>query len=400
MHVRALGSRRELLEFAQMVSVTAGIMMMFVAGVFSTMQLVVSKTLQSAGWPYYKMLALASALASGIFALLAGLSKAQFPERRCFKWVLMRALASNGMLGSMIAAVQFGAPAGDVAALSSVNTVFAALLGRAFLGEPLQLAHIVSLLCCMTGSVLISKPEFLFGSGSSAAPTVAYVMAVVSGLSAAVISISARKAGNTSAWILNTCATFTGAAAFLAMPLTCMVEEPDLSKFQSRFDVGCLCIATKVVMLIFGIGTTTLGAMWCPAAVSATVLVSARLTLGYLTDVLIFGVTVDSLSFCGAVLMLGAVLAMTCARKPAREAAESPPESPEAGRAAELADEDETDSLASFIATEFASERGYQDSVRHRRPTVAMESPASRSPAWGRTLFGVSVSGPVAPGIH
>eukprot|EP00929_Paragymnodinium_shiwhaense_P088238 TRINITY_DN4851_c0_g3_i1.p1 TRINITY_DN4851_c0_g3~~TRINITY_DN4851_c0_g3_i1.p1 ORF type:complete len:385 (-),score=60.70 TRINITY_DN4851_c0_g3_i1:238-1392(-) len=384
-----------------MSSNTAGMFLTFVAGSTSVVQLIVSKTLQAAGWPYYKMLALVCLLCAGVFVLLTGLCQAPFPERRNLKWVLMRGLSSAACLGSMIAAVQFGAPAGDVAALGSVNTVFAALLGRAFLGEPLHVSHLVSLLGCMIGSLLISKPEFLFGSTSTAAPTVAYVLAVISGLSASVISISARKAGDTSAWFLNSSATFVGAATFVAMPLTGLVEEPDLRVLQRSLDIGSVWIAAMVLVMFLDMGSTTLGAMWCPAAVSSTVLVAAQMTLGYLSDVLIFGVTIDSLSFCGAALMLGAVLVMARSRKPAGEAAESPPESPEAGRAAELANEDETDSLASFIATEFASEQGYQSSVRHRRPTVSIESPASTpSAAWERTLFGVSVESPVAAGIH
>eukprot|EP00929_Paragymnodinium_shiwhaense_P033934 TRINITY_DN18538_c0_g1_i1.p1 TRINITY_DN18538_c0_g1~~TRINITY_DN18538_c0_g1_i1.p1 ORF type:complete len:189 (+),score=28.12 TRINITY_DN18538_c0_g1_i1:94-660(+) len=186
-----------------MASVTVGILFMFVAGFTASLQLVVSKTMQTAGMPYYKMLSMSSGLAAGVFAVMTGIVKAPFPERKSLIWILMRGLSSNFMLATMVAGVQFGAPSGDVAAVSSVSTVFAALLGRVFLGEPLQLAHIASVLCCMTGGVLISKPEFLFGTGSNTVPPVAYLMAVACGFWSAVLAVSARKAGNASPWFLN-----------------------------------------------------------------------------------------------------------------------------------------------------------------------------------------------------
>eukprot|EP00929_Paragymnodinium_shiwhaense_P069017 TRINITY_DN34826_c0_g1_i1.p1 TRINITY_DN34826_c0_g1~~TRINITY_DN34826_c0_g1_i1.p1 ORF type:complete len:382 (-),score=40.51 TRINITY_DN34826_c0_g1_i1:46-1191(-) len=379
-------------------SVTVGILFMVLAGFGSTGQLVVSKAMQSAGLPYYQLLSMSSAISCGIFAVLAGLCQAPLPDRKSLKWVLMRGIASAGMLGSMIAAVQLGAPTGDVAAVSSVNTVFAALLGRAFLGEPLQLSHIVAVLCCIGGGVLISKPEILFGSSVGGVPAVAYLMAVSSGFWQAMIAISARKASKTSPWFLNICATVVGAVGFGVLPFTPLTDEPALSVLvQRNLDLGALGVVGNTIMFVVVIGASTLAAIMCPAAITATVSVSSRITSGYVADVLIFGVSLDILSCCGAALMLTAVLVMASARKPSQETPpESPPESPEAGQqsSAAAAADDETDSLASFIATEFVAEKGYQESVRHRRPTVASDSPVARPP----TLFGVSAMGPPAPG--
>eukprot|EP00929_Paragymnodinium_shiwhaense_P039976 TRINITY_DN20913_c0_g1_i3.p1 TRINITY_DN20913_c0_g1~~TRINITY_DN20913_c0_g1_i3.p1 ORF type:complete len:386 (+),score=51.02 TRINITY_DN20913_c0_g1_i3:161-1318(+) len=380
-------------------SLTLGILFMASSGLGAVLQLVVSKVMQSAGWPYYKMLAMSAGLASGVFATLAGLSKAPMPERRSIKWILMRGIASNGMLGSMIAAVQLGASTGDVAALGSVNTVFAAMLGRMFLGEPLHLSHMIAVLCCITGGVLISKPEFLFGASSSEVPIIAYLMAVFGGLWSAVIAISARKAGKASPWLLNTSATSTGAVAFAILPFTPLVAEPDLSDLHGKLHLSGLWILVNVLLMILGIGCTTLGAMMCPAALSATVNVSARITLGYLADLLIFGGSMDPLSICGAALMLSAVLAMALARKPAAESTPPELESPEAGGEQTSAGaEDETNSLASFVAAEFASEQGYQESIRHRRPAAAGPASPVTPPSlgWERTLFGAASLGPAA----
>eukprot|EP00929_Paragymnodinium_shiwhaense_P119353 TRINITY_DN91234_c0_g1_i1.p1 TRINITY_DN91234_c0_g1~~TRINITY_DN91234_c0_g1_i1.p1 ORF type:complete len:393 (+),score=70.95 TRINITY_DN91234_c0_g1_i1:151-1329(+) len=380
-------------------SVTLGTVLMVASGLVLTLQLILGKALQSAGWPFYVMLSISSAIAFGAFAVLAGLCKAPFPERRSLKWILMRGVSANANLASMIVALRLGAAAGDVAALSSVNTIFAALLGRVFLGEPLQLSHIVSVICCLSGGVLISKPAVLFGNQSSSTPILAYVMAVVSGLFSAVTAISARKAGTTSPWFLNMSATFTGSVFFAVLPFAPFIDEPEIAVLQRSLYLGALCIAATALLICLVIGTTTAGSMLCPAAVSATVNVSARLTLGYLADVVIFGVTVDSLSLCGAALMLVAVLFMACTRRPAAAqeevAAAKDPETPtgqEPVSATSL--EDETESLASFIASEFAAEEGHQSGIHQRkRGAVRDEQDLTQTPRVNRTLFGVSALG-------
>eukprot|EP00929_Paragymnodinium_shiwhaense_P106892 TRINITY_DN72737_c0_g1_i1.p1 TRINITY_DN72737_c0_g1~~TRINITY_DN72737_c0_g1_i1.p1 ORF type:complete len:384 (-),score=44.81 TRINITY_DN72737_c0_g1_i1:227-1378(-) len=381
-----------------MPSVTVGIMFMVGSGVTVTMLLLLGKIMQSAGWPYYNMLSMSSAMAFGIFALLAGLCRAPFPESKSLKWILIRGISSTATFASTVAAVRLGAPAGDVAALGGVNTVFAALLGRVFLGEPLQLSHIVAVLCCLAGGVLISKPEFLFGVAGSSVPIFAHLMALVSGFFAAVTSISARKAGKTSPWFLNMSATFTGSFAFAALPLTGFLDEPDLSVLQSRLYLGGICIFANALGFVIAIGATTGGSMWCPAAVSATVYVAARLTLGYLADVLILGISVDPLSLCGATLMLGAVVVMACARKPAEDLVVQVSEASEAGQPSQSL-EDETSSLASFIATEFVSEKGHQGRVHQRRRATAGTSDSTPAVALERTMFGVFSPGPPGPYI-
>eukprot|EP00929_Paragymnodinium_shiwhaense_P027586 TRINITY_DN16168_c0_g1_i2.p1 TRINITY_DN16168_c0_g1~~TRINITY_DN16168_c0_g1_i2.p1 ORF type:complete len:145 (-),score=12.15 TRINITY_DN16168_c0_g1_i2:143-577(-) len=143
----------------------------------------------------------------------------------------------------------------------------------------------------------------------------------------------------------------------------------------------------------------TLDSMLCPAAVSATVYVAARLTLGYLADVVLLGLTVDPLSLCGATLMLAAVLAMACARKPAEHLPVHIPEAHEAGQTGQSGEE-EASSLASFIASEFVSERGHQGRVHQRRRVVADQSDLTPTSGLERTMFGVVSLGAPGPGIR
>eukprot|EP00929_Paragymnodinium_shiwhaense_P077987 TRINITY_DN4031_c0_g1_i2.p1 TRINITY_DN4031_c0_g1~~TRINITY_DN4031_c0_g1_i2.p1 ORF type:complete len:384 (-),score=48.94 TRINITY_DN4031_c0_g1_i2:204-1355(-) len=380
---------------------------MIVAGLVTTVQLILGKAMKSLGWPYHAIVSMSYAMAFGIFALVAGICKAPFPERRDVIWILLRGLSANGTLACMIAAVRLGAPTGDVAALGGVNTVFAALLGRIFLGEPLQLSHIISVLCCITGGVVISKPAFLFGMQSNSVPILAHLMAVLAGFCSAVISVSARKAGNTSPWFLNMCGAFTGCVVFIALPLTPFVDEPHISVLMDSVYLAGICIVGSGIMFVIGIGATTGGSMLCPAAVSATVNVSSRLTLGYLADVLIMGGTVDPVSLCGAALMLGAVVVMACARKPAGAAssprvAEAPEEFSELPSSSAAAEEDETSSLASFIASEFVAERGHQGGMYQRRRVASVAGDSAVTPTHipDRTLFGVAATCPPASRVR
>eukprot|EP00929_Paragymnodinium_shiwhaense_P078196 TRINITY_DN40491_c0_g1_i2.p1 TRINITY_DN40491_c0_g1~~TRINITY_DN40491_c0_g1_i2.p1 ORF type:complete len:224 (+),score=39.27 TRINITY_DN40491_c0_g1_i2:254-925(+) len=219
-------------------------------------------------------------------------------------------------------------------------------------------------------------------------------MAVMSGFCSAVTAISARKAGQTSSWFLNMANTLIGCFAFAALPITPFVDEGEIRALRGSVYLACICIAANGVLFVFASGFTTGGAMLCPAAVSATVNVSSRLTLGYLADALIFGVSMDPLSLGGAALMLGAVLLMACARKPTEDTSASVAESTELGQpaSAAAADADDTESLASFIAAEFVAEKGHQGGA-YRRRTVADETPSSVS---DRTLFGVPALGPPA----
>eukprot|EP00929_Paragymnodinium_shiwhaense_P043951 TRINITY_DN22554_c0_g1_i1.p2 TRINITY_DN22554_c0_g1~~TRINITY_DN22554_c0_g1_i1.p2 ORF type:complete len:149 (-),score=17.36 TRINITY_DN22554_c0_g1_i1:309-755(-) len=128
-------------------------------------------------------------------------------------------------------------------------------------------------------------------------------------------------------------------------------------------------------------------------------MVSSRITLSYLADVFIFGGTLEPLSLTGAVLMLAALSVMAFARKPADATSAEmpmPATSPEDGQASAASADDETDSLASFIATEFVVEQGYQESVRQRRRAIGDKAGASPQPVFERTLIGVSTLGQAA----
>eukprot|EP00929_Paragymnodinium_shiwhaense_P112984 TRINITY_DN81249_c0_g1_i1.p1 TRINITY_DN81249_c0_g1~~TRINITY_DN81249_c0_g1_i1.p1 ORF type:complete len:390 (+),score=30.91 TRINITY_DN81249_c0_g1_i1:101-1270(+) len=378
-----------------MASLIVGILLWAGSSLISTVMFVFTKFWQGMGWPCYTIFAMSFAIAFGIFALAAGLLRASFPERRSVKWILLRGISGSIDFGSSVIAVQLGAPTGDVAALSSANTVFAALLGRVFLGEPLQVSSIVSVLSCIAGGVLISKPAFLFGSQASSVSVAAYLVAVCSGFFSAVTAISARKAGPGPGppWFLNMSNLLVNCIAFAAFPFIPAFEEPSIQVLRPSLYSATICIVGVAILSVVSSICTTGGAMYCPAAVSATVNVSARLTLGYLADTLIFGVRVDFVSLCGAALMLGAVLLMAFSKTTTDVAGARVAEVPEFAEIelpAASAD-DETDSLASFIAAEFVPGQGRQEGA-YRRRQAAFESPvpSPQAASGDRTIFGMA----------
>eukprot|EP00929_Paragymnodinium_shiwhaense_P010949 TRINITY_DN11605_c0_g1_i1.p1 TRINITY_DN11605_c0_g1~~TRINITY_DN11605_c0_g1_i1.p1 ORF type:complete len:291 (+),score=37.01 TRINITY_DN11605_c0_g1_i1:110-982(+) len=279
----------------------------------------------------------------------------------------------------MASAVRLGAPAGDVAALSSVNTVLAALLGRAFLGEVLQLRHVVAMACSMAGAILISRPSFLFESaaGESDVPSLAYALAVLAGFSMSCIAICARKADKTDVWVFNLSPSAAGISFILASS-TPLLDDATLSPLLEHPGQAFGWLALNVVLIAGSIACNSAGSMWCPAAVSATMSSAARILFGYVADIFIFGLRIQLLSVGGAALMMCGVLVMTLARAPRQpEDDASLKEQPETSAVASppATDTDETESLASFIAAEFVELQGYETPLRQRKPAGAPTSP-------------------------
>jgi len=355
-----------------------GMLTMALQGVLMSAQIVSSKVMISAGWPFYRILGFAHLMGMLVYALVAIAVQAKLPERRAWKWIVSRGLCSVLAFTGMSCAVQLGAPAGDVAALTSVNTVFAALMARAFLGEPLQYLHIIALLCSVCGAVLIARPSFLFGTpadGAASPSSFAYAFAVFAGFCLSCIAICARKAADTSVWLFNLSPAAWGAVYFMLLPLSPLVDDSSLQSLLDSPAEGTGWIVFHIILLILAIATNSAGSMWCPAAVSATVNSTSRILCGYVADVLLFRLAISPLSLAGAGLMLSGVIVMALVRTPT--SAKSAAEAEEGMQPASEGDENE--SLASFVAAEFAQQEGHESTALRQRKTTAttIESPAT-----------------------
>ena len=88
---------------------------------------------------------------------------------------------------------------GSVAALSSVSTITAALLGHFLLGEALGRLHMLALLLVVGGAVQIWDSETI---GTSDPRVLGNTLALLAGISAACGTVCARKSGKVSSLML------------------------------------------------------------------------------------------------------------------------------------------------------------------------------------------------------
>ena len=88
---------------------------------------------------------------------------------------------------------------GSVGALSSVNTVVAALLGHLVLGEAFSRVHVLAMLLAMGGAVLIWDPESM---GTSHPKVLGNALALLGGCLSGCMTIASRKGGKASSLML------------------------------------------------------------------------------------------------------------------------------------------------------------------------------------------------------
>lgn len=302
----------------------------------------------------------------------------------------MRGVFGTGAFVAQILAVRAGADAGDVAALSCVNTVIAALLGRAFLSEPFYRVHAASLCFTLGGAVLITQPEFIFGQPSaSSSAWIGYVMGPVSGFFYAGSFICSRKATEASVWHLTLSVVLQTMLVMFLLPSTPVVEDFPLDSLVAMPGLACGMFLFFLLLTIFGWLTLCAGAKWCPAAVCATTNTTACMVSSYAAQTVLFGSPPNAMTLGGAALMLAAVGAVAVVRVPAAvavpDAVESTePAAPRVGAGgidgvgvSAVGADDEDESLASFIAAEYVDvalhEIGSQP--RKRRPASAQPEP-------------------------
>eukprot|EP00931_Biecheleriopsis_adriatica_P063470 TRINITY_DN38443_c0_g1_i1.p1 TRINITY_DN38443_c0_g1~~TRINITY_DN38443_c0_g1_i1.p1 ORF type:complete len:385 (+),score=64.76 TRINITY_DN38443_c0_g1_i1:47-1201(+) len=353
-----------------------GMFLMICQGALLTLQLSLAKVLKETHWPYYRMLSggfLASSVAVAIHICTRGVTLEV--EQR--KWVFLRGISGVSANLSLTLAVQWGTPLGDVASLTSINIIFAAVLGRLLLAEPLRLVHLISAALSVTGAVLISKPSFMFpGSSGQHTSWLGYFFGPAAGLFKACMYISSRKSGRTSPWMLALSTYAQFCIVFMILPLTPLVDDFSLailpaSPWQALgwFFALSMVVSVRVPIL-------SLGAMLCPAAISATLDNASNMVLGYAVQIFIFKQTADPFSLFGAACMLVSVILMAVARSPIPQAADGSVSAVVAASDTAVGTEQEVEiakqeSLASFAASEFIEESPQEARLLRLRTTVA-----------------------------
>jgi drug/metabolite transporter (DMT)-like permease len=334
--------------------------------------------LDAAGWPDFPLLFVAFVFqVVGVMVWLIA-SKPALPKCQLCKWVVFAGISFVGSAVLMIFAVRMGVPLGDFAALNSVNVVFAAFLGRIFLKEALHWVHFLAVLSSLVGALLISKPAAIFGRNKEDDTAwIGYILSLGSGLADACIYISSRKCvGAPSGYELLSFTLQGSIAMFAVIPLVASPQTALAPFLNSPWEAFAWVTALSFISLV-SLVMFSFAAQWCPAAVSATVDTATRMTTGYAAQVLLFSATLDPFTLGGAALMLASVIFMSLAQVPVPSKETPHGQQQVVSGALESSvphesqnldnDSDDIDSLASFVAAEFAgtSQRSVALRLRH-----------------------------------
>mmetsp|Transcript_26231 Transcript_26231/g.47930 ORF Transcript_26231/g.47930 Transcript_26231/m.47930 type:complete len:385 (+) Transcript_26231:42-1196(+) len=353
-----------------------GMLLMLLAGVLDSFLVITGSFAKEMQWPYFRLMAASAGVVFASSGALTLVWHCPLPDMQQFKWLLLRGGFGALTFVLMISSVRLGASAGDAAAMASINTVVAALLGRLLLAEKLQLVHGLAVTCSIAGSLLICRPGFLFGTPNPA--FAGYLVAAASGFMQACVFISARKLNGTPVQLLNMSPAGFCVIAFGLLPSTPLLEDFSLQPVWDHPLLGLSIVAAYAALLASGIVTYSVAGMWCPAAVSATMTTGSKMLSGYLAQTLLFAQSPEVITLFGAVLMLAAVVIMAAARSVGQEApgeGEQTEAATSPGTAKqEQGEEEETESLASFIAAEFVAPEG---GLRQRHAN------AKKKIAWG-----------------
>ncbi|CAE7412501.1 NLRC5 [Symbiodinium pilosum] len=334
-----------------------GILAVFACGLFFTLNLMLCKLLQGWDWPYFFLAGLCSLLiVLGLNALMItqqGMA-AYDCQRKELKWVFLRGFfgSGNNVLG--VCAALSGAPMGSIGALSSVNTVVAALLGRAVLGEPLGKLHVLAVLFSVAGAVLISDPVATVSAGASsgAAAYLGYALALLAGISLGFMFISTRKSASASSMLLTTSAMVQRWVICWILAFVPSVRDGHFQMLADSPALALLIFISLLFVLLVCNLLSSAGSKLCPAAISATVMTATNMSTGYLVDVLLFHKIPNLWTICGALMMLLAVVTVALARLPPRsvQTAQMPADQTTRSTHSRASQQ----SLVSFIASEFA----------------------------------------------
>mmetsp|Transcript_51430 Transcript_51430/g.143791 ORF Transcript_51430/g.143791 Transcript_51430/m.143791 type:complete len:371 (-) Transcript_51430:154-1266(-) len=356
-----------------------GIAVMILAGLAVTAEMVFSRVLLRLAWPYWRITALSCVLCDlGIFVGLLFVGTAVPNWFQC-KWLSFSGFFGAIYWGLSIVAVQVGAGPGDVAALTSINIVAAAVMGRLFLNEGFYLLHTCALVLSVSGAVLVAQPEFLFSksSGAQESAWLGYVFAVASGILQGCFFISTRRVGEISGWVVTLSLLFWSVPLCLFIPFTPFVEESSLAVVAEAPGKAAFYLLIACATTAFSASTCSIGSALCPAAVSATVYTAASMTFGYLAQVVLFGAAPGILTLLGAGLMMLAVLCTACAGGRNADASKSEVELGSSEARDVKGDADEVESIYSFAAYETGEFTFSTTPLRFRAPTGPDVEPQS-----------------------
>lgn len=385
--------------------------LMAFAGLGLALLVILDSVVKRHGFPYAALFGSAS-ICLGLVLACFTWSKGLLAKLklRQWMWVVMRGTFGSLTYVLTLLAVITGAPLGDASALQSTNVVAAAVLGRAFLGETLRALHVCALGFSMVGSVIVSRPQALFGAPTTGGTAwLGCALALAAGAASGGSFIAARKSQDVSPLIMTTSVCFQeGLSMYLLFALG-LVRDPPLSAIYEAPWPAAIVFAALVLAIALASCTLSAGAQMCPAALASTVFTSMNMSLCFAAQALLDDEVPDALSLLGAGLLLLGVALMALARswysavrEPSQvDTSDTSSRRPEVGECnvdatadpsisegtaqGRSEEADEIESLANFIASEFSGlspeslrrERGGGSGARQRRTRRQAGHPAA-----------------------
>lgn len=357
-----------------------------------SIMVIISKVAKMLSVPFHLLMGSVCLMQAVVF-LVAALLHGKFSalEFKACKWVWLRGFFGCSTYVLYLSAIASGTSLGDVSALTSINVVVAAFLGRAFLGESLRWVHAAAVVLSVTGAALISKPTSLFNQtlDSGIQQWLGFGLALGSGMASGGVFIAARKSQKVSPLIMTFSVSLQEGAALVLLSLLGFFAEPSLQEVLEAVPLTVLCIfAALFLASAFGSFAMSYGAQLCPAAASSTIFTSVGMTMGYTAQSLMQQEPPELLTLSGAALMLLAVMLMASAKQQSPGSSTAPSQSMDSSINTNetessappsqdgTVDSDGAESLASFIATEFSWESMKSQNPRQRHgPLVASSLP-------------------------
>eukprot|EP00443_Scrippsiella_acuminata_P030092 CAMPEP_0115168678 /NCGR_PEP_ID=MMETSP0270-20121206/879_1 /TAXON_ID=71861 /ORGANISM="Scrippsiella trochoidea, Strain CCMP3099" /LENGTH=389 /DNA_ID=CAMNT_0002581357 /DNA_START=66 /DNA_END=1235 /DNA_ORIENTATION=- len=377
---------------------------MAIAGLGVALMLILDSVVKGLGFPYALLLGSAS-ICLGLTLASFLWSKGELSKLtpRQWTWVILRGSFGTCNYVFALLAVIAGAPLGDASALQSINVVAAALLGRAFLGETLRALHICALGLSVAGAVIVSKPQALFGTpAADDTAWLGYALALAAGAASGGTFIAARKSQDINPLIMTTSVCFQEGLTMWLLFSVGLVNNPPLSTISEAPLLATSVFVALVLVVALSSCTLSAGAQLCPAAAASTIFTSTNMSLCFAAQAFLHNEIPQILSLIGAGFLLMGVALMALARS-WYSVVPKPAEVDTSGQHLEVDEHsggtsvdpttfeganeaaDDTESLASFIASEFSGlspgslrrERGGSGAARQRRPTAAKSAQAA-----------------------
>lgn len=207
---------------------------------------------------------------------------------------------------------------------------------------------------------------------------VGHLFALAVGFAQACLFICARKAGHTSVLFMSGSAQLQAGPAVLILSYTPVIDDFSLAPMIEAPWQGLGWILLCAFCFLSGGMLMTMGAKRCPAAVSAVVATSSSMIVGFVSQIFLFGVVPKALTLVGASLMMLGVLTMVASqgRGEQEELVEDVAETGHVELQASAGDDDETESLSSFVASEFSGVSLSKPALRQRHGSSNTLPPA------------------------